>query len=418
VPGARRGACPESVFQAEDARSREIAGIIRRGEEVVSGALVRVEPVPLGAGGARPSAPTLTPISTLTNTAGVFLGLRNVPYRYDLLARLDPPEATRQDILVFRGLATRYNEPALEGPRTFDRAWSTNIDLALDRGVPAGRSLAFFVNAEPRTLDNDVLGVTGDVTHGLTILTRSLSRNVVLHVIEHETAGGLAKTTAVGNATVVVDGGPRRLVEVRLEEVKPEAFTEARFDVAAPPGFTVADVDIRIGFTRTSDALVASIPAGTSLKVPFLVGGNYTYQAKATRADGASSESGEKGIALGQTTKVTLAAPSSAAAPLDGEARGARESLVVDGAGPFEHILVPVVGGPSMRIFTAQHETTLPDLTTLALPAATGAYTWTIRSFEVVPGDVRQPFVESLAGLDSQRYRARATSSPRTIVLR
>src|SRR4051794_21299538 len=67
--GSRLNACPESVFTQEDQRAREVSGIVRRGEEVVAGAAVRVDSTFADDGDA---GRLLHVASTVTDSVGAF----------------------------------------------------------------------------------------------------------------------------------------------------------------------------------------------------------------------------------------------------------------------------------------------------------------------------------------------------------
>ena len=352
TPGSRRASCPSSVFPSEDRRAREVVGYVRRGEDVVPGALVRVEP----ASAFPPGAPSATVATTITNGAGFFDGLRTTPLRYDLSVKLDREGSPGPDLLLYRGLGARYVEPSIEGPRTFARAWTSRVDVRLDRAVPAGHSVAFFASGD------GVYGVTGDLESGLTVLGRAYAMDATLHVVELETAGGFAKATAYGTTVVPVDAGTTRLATIALQPIS--NFVESKFTVKAPVGFAPSAIEVRFGFTRTSDALLVSIPIGSSRSMPMIPNAGFTYRVTAT-AEGVVSDTGERGFDVDRLTEIELPAPPSVTSPLEGETRGAGEMLLVDGEGIFEHVLVPQAGGPTMRIITRQREASLPDVAVL-----------------------------------------------------
>ena len=391
--GGRRSACPSSVFNPEDARSREIAGVVRRGEDVVPGAIVLVDPSP-GFTGVK----STTTLSTITDAVGFFGGLRSVALRYDLSVKLG------EDLLFYRSDANRYFEPSLEGPRTFSRVHTSRVDLRLDRAIPDGRSVAFFANGE------GVLTVSGDGASSLSVLHQEYTNPAAIHVVEYETSGGFEKATAYGKADVVLDPGGVRLARVVLEPVT--TFTEPAFSVSAPPGAADATIEIRLFFSRTSDALVATVPPGAPRKIPVIPNASYTYRAGAT-VDGATVHSGDAFFDPSRpVTEIELPAPPIVASPAEGEVRGAGETLLVDGKGVFEHVLVPEGGGRTMRIITRQRDAALPDPTSLGAAPASGPHSWTVRSFPTVR------FAEELSGLDVRRHHPMGVSRSRSIVLR
>lgn len=374
-------------------RAREVGGFVRRGEDFVAGALVRVEPSPGFAAGKGTG-----PLTTLTNVTGFFGGLRPVALRYDLSARLG------EDLLYYRNVAGRYIEPSLEGPRVFSRAYTARADVRLDRAVPEDRSLAFFVTGA------GVLTVSGDLSSGLSVLQQKYTSRATIHVVEYETSGGFEKTSAYGKADVTLDAGAVRLASVVLEPIP--FVMEPGFSIAAPPGFAPTEVEVRLAFMRTSDALLTRVPVGSTRSIPAIPNASYTYRVAAT-LDGAVSDTGENLFNPAQpVTEIELPAPPIAASPVDGEIRGAGETLLVDGEGVFEHVLVPESGERAIRIITRQRAATLPDPAALGARPASGPHTWTVRSFPSVR------FAEELAGLDVRRYRAMGVSRPRSIVLR
>ncbi|MBX3201509.1 MAG: hypothetical protein KF850_08330 [Labilithrix sp.] len=399
APGRRHGRCPASVFPPEDARSREVFGVVRRGEDAVGGALVRAEPSPGFA-----SSRVAVAATTVTNAAGVFSGLRALSPRYDLLVKLDRSSPADADVLVFRGLAGRYVEPSLEGPLTATRAYTARVDVAVDRAVPAGHSLAFFASGV------GVHGVTGDLASGLTVLSGSYTSSATLHVVEHEMAGGLAKATAYGTALVRVDAGVARFVTIPLQPIP--FFVEPQLIATSPAGASPVTIDVAFAFSRTSGGALASIPAGGSASLPIIPNAGYTYRGRATK-EGAALDTGEIAFdVLLPTTEIELPSPPAVLSPLGGEARATGESLLVDGDGVFEHILVPAAGGATIRIIAGQREVALPDVTPLGLAAPSGEYDWTVRSYPTAR------FAEQLAGLDARRNRPMTASPTRRIFLR
>jgi len=399
TPGSRRASCPSSVFPSEDRRAREVVGIVRRGEDVVPGAFVRAEPASVFP----PGAPSATVATTITNEVGFFGGLRTTPLRYDLSVKLDRAGSPDPDLLVYRGLGWRYVEPSIEGPRTFARAWRSRVDVRLDRAVPAGHSLAFFASGD------GVYGVTGDLASGLTVLGRAYAMDATIHVVEFETAGGFEKATAYGTTVVPVDAGTARLATIALQPIS--HFVESKLTVKAPAGVAPSAIDVRFSFSRTSNALLVSLPLGSSIRMPMIPNAAYTYRVTAT-AEGVVSDTGERGFDVDVLTEIELPAPPTATSPLEGETRGAGEMLLVDGEGVFEHVLVPQAGGPTMRIITRQREAALPDVAGLGSTPAVGPYTWTVRSYPTAR------FADELGGLDSRRYRPMSASRSRSIILR
>ncbi|MDF2692633.1 MAG: hypothetical protein K0S65_1016 [Labilithrix sp.] len=396
APGSRRDACVPSGFPVEKLRSREIGGLVRRGEDLVAGAVVRVDSSPGFAAGM-----TAAPAFTVTDSVGYFGGLRTVAFRYDLSIKLDQSGA---DLLFYQGLAHRYFEPSIEGPRTFARAWASRFDVTFSRPIPDGHSVGFFVSGD------GIYSVTGDRASGLVLLAREYSLPATLHAVEYETARGFEGATAYGKLDVMADAGRVGFATVALAPI--EKFVEPQFAVTPPPGYTGASIDVFFGYSRTSAGHLASIPFGGSRRLPLVPNAGYTYRVTAT-SDGAVSDSGEVVFDVtAPLTQVEMPTPPVIVSPLAEETRGVGEPLLVSGEGVFEHVLVPQAGGPSMRILSAQHEVALPDGTPLAAAHATGPYTWTVRSYP------KARFVEAIGWLDTRRYQQMGVTAPRSIVLR
>jgi hypothetical protein len=257
-----------------------------------------------------------------------------------------------------------------------------------------------------------VYGVTGDLATGLSVLTNEYTGPAIVHAIAYESAGGLKTAMAYGRAEVIVGGGRTRLVTMELLPI--ERFGKPQFEVKAPPGFAAAAVDIYLGFSTTSGALYASVPLGQTMTLPLVPGAGYTYRVVATSAAGAVSDTGESGFDLLREDPIEIELPDvpSVLFPVDGETRGVGDSLLVDGEGVFEHVLTPTEGKTTLRIVTAQRETTLPDLAVLGAAPAIGSYTWTVRTFPMAR------FADDLSGTLARRFRPMGASAPRTLVLR
>lgn len=377
----------------EDARGREVGGVVRRGEDLVAGAVVRADPTPGFA-----SATSADAVSTITDAAGFFGGLRPIALRYDLSVKLG------EDLLYYRSVARRYIEPSLEGPRVSARAYTARAVLRLDRAVPEGRAIALFASGD------GVLGVAGQDGGVVSVLQQRFTTHAAIHVLEYESSGGFEQATAYGKAELTLDASVTKLADVTLAPIG--SFVEPTFSVSAPAGLAPAEVEIRFSFTRTSGALLATVPLGSPTELPAIPNAGYTCRARAAR-DGAVSDTGEVWFdPYRPVTELTLPAPPVAVAPLDGEARAPGESLLVDGEGVFEHILTPEGGGRTLRIITRQRDATLPDPALLGARPASGPHSWTVRSFPSVR------FAEDLSGLDARRHRASGASAPRTVTLR
>lgn len=421
--GARRDQCPSSKFPKEDYRSREVAGIVRRGEDVVPNAMVRVLPWEGFA-----SSEKAHVAEAVTNAVGAFGGLWSAPLRYDMLVRFGPDATGRDDVVVYRGAAMRYIEPTIEGESgPFPRSWRARVDVRPDRTLPSDHELAFFANGD------GVYGVTGDMATGLLLSVAAYSNPATIHAVEYVKSGGLATAIAYGEVDVTADAGAARFVTVHLDPI--DAMASMKFDVAAPSGFSASDtVDVLIGYGRTSFAVLTRVPVGVATDVPIVPYAGYTYRAHATRPDGARADSGETSLDICPTrvprrveagpgepstkdvctskTSIELPAPAVLVAPNSGEERASGGTLTASGTGVLEHVLVPESGGPRIRVIVRADDATLPDVQSLGATPAVGSYRWTVRSFP----KFRYP--EELAGIFARRYQPMSESEPRPIVLR
>lgn len=405
-PGERVNACPWSQFPAEDARGREAVGRVWRGEELVAGALVRVDRAAFG------SASAGLPLTTVTDAVGFFSGLRATPFRYDLSVLLG------QTLIVYRDVTARYTEPSIESDRGSvwsGRAWTSHVDVGFDRPLAAGHSVAFFSSGA------GIYSVRGDAASGLSVLTDKYTTNATLHAVEYETAGGLAKATAFARVSVDVDAGEGRFARFVFSPVT--RFFTPKFSGKLPAGFTNASVDVILSFSATSDARLVTVPLNEAASFPYIVDVGYTYRARATRQDGAVSDSGETGFSADKDeTEVELPELPEAVTPAFGETRGAGELLVAQGSsssevgrGVFEHVLAPVAptapGASEIRVVTADSRAELPDVASLGASAA-GAYAWSVRAYPTAKTS------QELTGSRARRYRPTAIAPPRTIILR
>lgn len=392
VAGARRARCPSSVFREEDARSREVAGVVRHGNAAVPSAFVRVE-----AWAGLPSGATSAVATTLTDSVGVFSALRPVSLRYDLTTIFD------HHVLVYRGVAGRYIEPTLHDPTRIGPTWSAPIDVLFDRPIPSGHAVAFFAGGE------GTFGTSGDLESGLAIRVKDYSTRATLHAVEYELSGGLAAATAYGSAEVHATAGVSRLVKLTLEPIS--SFFEPTFTVTAPPGFEPDAVDLYFNFTWASGARLATVPIGTTRKLPIVPNASSTYRVVASHG-GAISDTGEVLFDVWRPeATVALPSPPSLELPFEGGELAPGDELHASGEGVFEHVFEPQDGGAALRIVTAEYVTTLPALHSYG-QSAQGAYLWTVHSYPTAR------FVEDLSGSLSRRYRPMAVSPARPIVLR
>lgn len=401
-PGSR-GRCLRSTFAAESVRGREVAGTVWRGEQVVPGALVRITPWD-----GFPAGESAGVASTTTDAAGFFGGLRPAGLRYDLAVAFGADASGTADVLAYRGVGFRWVEPSIEvAPRAAPRSWSGRFDVQLEAKLPDGQALAFFASGD------GVFGVSGEASTGLSVATRDYTARATIHAIAYERGADLSTAKAYGKADVVSDAGVRRIASLRLEPIS--VFVEPRFVVTAPPGFSPSTIDVVIGYSRTSDARLATVPLGAAARLPVVPNAQYMVHVRAEHG-GAVSDSGDVGFdAYAKEIAIDLPRPPTTDSPGAGEALGPGERLVAGGRGVLEHVLVPEGPGasrPRLRVIAGDLAAAPPDLEQLGLAPARGRYSWTVRSFPSAR------FAEELTGPAARRFRPMAASPPRIIELR
>lgn len=389
---------PSSTFPAQDFRAHDVFGILRRGEDGVQGAAVHVGPS---------SAPDTFTTSVATDAVGFYRATGAISWLYDLSFVLPGGSDGRTDVFVVRSLASRYYEPQFElSGRVLPRAWTGHVQVHLEKPLETGHTLLFLASGD------GVYGVTGDLENGLDVHTSRYEQSANIRAVEYDPAKGLVSASAYGKADVIVAGSRPASVTLHLDPFTDSA--EPGFTIDLPPGFVPGSVDIRFNSSRTSDALMISIPWGQAAKLPVVPDQGYTYQLRAMRADGAVSDSGEQNFDVrSKDTHISLPAPPDVFLPADGATIEKGQTISAVGTGVIEHLFEPQApGAPSLRIVGTSRDTTLPDLTALAVDKGIGPYTWTVRRFPNVPA------VENLSGTDARRYRPMAISAPRALVLR
>ena len=107
---------------------------------------------------------------------------------------------------------------------------------------------------------------------------------------------------------------------------------------------------------------------GQTAPVPYIADLGYTYQLRATRADGAISDSGEQNFDIHKETAIALPAPPDPVTPAEGATIEAGQTVSAVGRGILEHVFEPATpGAPAVRIVGTSMDTTLPDLEALAV---------------------------------------------------
>lgn len=396
-PGANVERCPRSIFgvRKDGERAFEVAGVVRRGENPVAGAVVHIAP----------SSPALpgAAVTTSTNEAGLFGLIPAVALRYDLITRMD------RDVIAMHNLAYRNVQPTLEvdsaGPPRFDRAFRVPVEVRLLRPVAPGRAIALFADGE------HTLGVTGNVTDGVSILLDEYASAFKLHVVVYEAGSDLASATDYGAFEGFGTANDKIFAQVPLDALLPANYGEVTVQPVLPEGFTVTSITARVGYSRTSYAPLTTLEPGVKKRVAALPFAQYSsYRVVARRADGASITSGEIGFDLFARTPQKPELDVSIPAGLGPAILAPGDELAGDGKGVLEHVFEGE--GRSLRVITTAGAFRLPDLTRLGLPAPFGPYTWRVRSYEDVP------FAEYLGGIEPRRYRTVGISPARSIVFR
>jgi hypothetical protein len=384
---------PYAEFIVREPLSREIAGRARRGANLVSGAVVRVQPAPTSAEFAAFDQSGVPPV--VTDSFG-FYRFTKAPGWYDLSFR------TGREVVVFRDLIFRYVEPSIgeDGPPP---AWTGKLVVTVDPPPAADRELSFFVSGE------DVVGVTGDLRAGLSVAMRQYTlpgargpNGPALHVVEHEAGKPVGFATAYGRTELVVTAEKATPVAVRMGAVL--ATNEATLDVSAPPGFTVAEVDVSMYFgVRSATKLVGKTAPGGSITVRPVPNAIYAVHARGTNG-AQTSDSGLPGFDPGAKRTLVELPQAPSLDGFDGKALTARAT------GVREHALVSAAGD-TFRFVTTSSGVTLSELARLDAVPPPGTYTWRVTHWPALKQ------TENLAGPDARVANTTATSAPVTVQL-
>jgi hypothetical protein len=393
--------CPRSIYSIQDPNAYNALGVVRRGEDGVAGARVTIAPAAVVA----PTSSTFTGTVT-TNAIGFYLLQGPVAWLYDLSFVLPGGQDGRTDVFVLRDVAYRYFEPQLDvSARALPRSWTGHVQVQLDTPLAEGHTLLFLAAGD------GVFGVTGDLAKGLDVYTSRFEQTANIRAVEYDAAKGLTSATAYGKGDVISSASRAAILSLHLDPIKESAAPT--FTIDLPPGFVPGAVDVRFNSSRTSDALLASLPWGQTATLPIIPDQSYTYRVRATRADGAVSDSGEQNFDLRKETPISLPAPPELVVPAEGATVEAGQTVSAVGSGILEHLFEPATAGaPALRMVGTSMDTTLPDLKALAVENGTGNYTWTVRRFSTMTA------VENMWGADARRYRPVAISAPRAVILR
>jgi hypothetical protein len=391
VAGARVDACLKSTFKIDQARYLEASGVVRRGESGVPGAVLRIEPFGSGA---------TIGANAVTNRAGEYGPIPFVPFRYDVMARVD------RDVIAVHDLAFRYFEPTIETDApSFTSAWSLPVRINLKQPLAEGRALTFFVSGDA------TYAVSGSVSAGLTIASKDFSAPFTLHAIEHAASGDLATATAYGRVEGRGAADAPAFVTLDLVPLDPKSFADVVLSPIAPAGFSPSEIDVIVAYSGTSYSRLTTLAPGVSKRVPFLPSVFYiAYRATGRSPDGATVVTNvvpfdpfakDVRVELPSSRHVVVSpAPNALVSPSD--------PLVVNGTDILEHVLDGE--GRTIRLLGRGGDPMqLPNFEALGATAPKGDYTWRVRSYP------KAAFIENLSGPDARRFQPVATSAPRRI---
>jgi len=396
--GARRDQCPPSVFRPSTTQWRDIFGQVRRGENNVSSAIIQIEPTTEYAGETNGLRTTIT-----STTGGLFGPVHQVSLRYNISFR------DGADILLYRGVGGRFVSPNFEAsgvsPARFDRAYVGKLDIILEQPLPQGKALTFLATGE-KTYD-----VVGSLEAGLSILGSDYVYPATIHALMHDAGGDLTTATAYAKTDINVTANANHPVRLRFDEIRDFKETTALVSPLSSPAYVPGNIELNVGYSRTSARRIGIIGLNTLRKFPVFPNHAYiTYRAHIDAADGSISDSGERGLDIFQKENlVALPSVPTLVSPADGSAANAE--LIAAGAqgGIFEHVLLPKSGAGSIRILTNRAATAIPDLRALGAAVLEGDYVWSVRTYP----EIKAP--EGFGGIDSRRYLPYGASIPRSL---
>jgi hypothetical protein len=386
--GTRLNKCPPSTFETGNFPWRTLNGIVWRGDNGVSGAVVNISSTHAG-----------PPVSTISGANGFFGPVDDVALRYDVTTRVD------KDVLTMRGLAVRYLQPSIDlDTRSLAQAWQKRLDLRLAAPVPSNHAVAFFASG------GTVYGVTGDLEHGVSIIDPAYSGPATIHAVEYEKDKDLGTAVGYGKVDVFANAAETKLVTLAIAPI--EKYQTVTIGGAPPPGFPAGDVEIIVNFSRSSVTHLTTTPNGVAKRVPVIPNvSSYSYRIRTSAPDGTVSDTGEVFLDLfaAGETKASLYPAPVPDAPDDGARVGGDVHLVADGTGVLEHVLVSEADGSTIHVIAMDREVTLPDFAAVGAPLPKGRYAWSVRSFPKVT------FVDTLSGIDARRYAPVGISKPRVL---
>jgi len=391
--GSGEPRCQPSHFDTELDYGREATGYLSYGIEVQPNATVRIAD------------------ATVTTNSGGLYRDHDTPFRYDLTARLE------HDVITYRSAAFRFLDIALDRETPL-KAYSAKVKLHVENTLRPGDTFAFFVSG-------DAVAMTGSLEDGFVIHSRSFDAAATIHVVQYPKDQGILGAIAKGSVDVLVRANTETpasafLAPVFLSNEETFVFGDPKpgglgaHELAAL-GFVPEDVELILDFgTRLSEMILPQrVPMNTPVKLPVMSNAGWTARVRATRG-GEIALNGRRPFKPVDepTLALFLFDPPKEISPADGTVPDGGKLHAI-GNGVLEHLLESLdrPSDPTIHVLTADHETTIPDLTAVGLPAATGRYRWTVRNYP------DYSFVDQISGLNVRLYPASSLSAPRTIVL-
>lgn len=389
---------PVSIFPSEDPVARQIQGVVLLGTEPVTNASIRLEPSSGTPWEVRLSGEP-DPFLVSTDLGGHYR-FASGPIPYDLAVRKD------REVVVFRGLSHRFFDPSLGHDATV-RGFTGAIAATTDPAPAPGNAVAFMIEGE------NARALSGDAG-SLVATFRRFDTIVTLRAIEYvpspagaPAAGGLAGAVRSGKVNVLVHDGGAAVAVVPTVHETAATVNDIRFIVRPPAGFALTAVEVVMDFgLRTAARTVATVAAGTPLRLAIVAEARYFARVRAAR-DGATSDSGLQAFDPALPSMALTLPP-----PLPEAAYHGGGFSVATTKGVVEHVLVPAgPGGVSLRLATAAATATLPDLEGLGVPRLRGTYSWTVHHFATLQ------HVDDLGGEDGRVVNPVSVTPPRLIEL-
>lgn len=386
-----RPRCLASRFDAQGKNSRNVGGVLLRGDDPQSNAALSL------------SSPREAPAEEfrydlVVDTSGFFGGLRTTGNRYDLIARFD------KYVVSYAGLGWRFVFAGVEGGPvpTLARGWRTRVDLRVSPPPTETQTVSLFA------IGDKVFGTEGTYETGFSIVASEYALDAGIVVVVHEKGKDLSTATAWRQTGLRTAPDVTQLVTVTVDPIAKRV--KRRVDIDPASGATTAE--LFASFSRTSFGKLATLPSGVEVDLP-VIGDATTALRVQAEADGSLRRSAERTIDSElPPLVVVLPTPPRAVSPADNaEVDGAVE-LVAEGQGVFEHVLTSEANGSEIRLISSHGGATLPDFARVGASAPKGRYRWTVRHY---PG---LKFVDELTGFDARRFTSMAASAPRTLNFR